>query len=391
MPTVACVTRTAAVLQTAARVPLSATKSAAYHDDMERRRLESMAWWVVAVVGCHEPADASDDGESSPSSSAGASTEGSSQGDSGSTGSGDGSSGASTADTELPSPYSDGTTGSSDMPSIGADDVTAAIVAGLDAFVTADPQGVLDAYDDLAVFEPGCPEFAQEADMGTLNVLVWQTEGCTTSAGLTVRGSGRIERRLGYVDGDRVIDGAQLSSQGGTFRLETDDGRYFELAGYIDFTRATNPDGSDGALAVTGDVSADPVTAAGSPILSGDVRLQGYLYAYMGTGYRGLGGSGSVTGDVLGNALALSFDQALVVDLPCAAEPLGTFGVRDDVGFWHDVVFDAGTYDDQGGVAWNEGACDGCGAYLAGGVASGDACVDSAALAQLIAWEGMPW
>lgn len=354
---------------------------------MERRRVAWLACWAVVSSACHEPADTSDDGTSSPTSSAATTASTGGTEDSGS----EGTSGATSGDTELPSPYSDGTTGSSDMPSIGPDDVTAAIVAGLEAFVTADPQGILDAYDELAVFEPGCPEFAQEADMGTLNVLVWQTEGCTTSAGLTVRGSGRIERRLGYVDGDRVVDGAQLSSQGGTFRLETDDGRFFELAGYIDFTRATNPDGSDGALAVTGDVSADPVTAAGSAILSGAVRLQGYLYAYVGTGYRGLGGSGSVTGDVLGDALALSFDQALVVDLPCAAEPVGTFGVRDDVGFWHDVVFDAASYDDEGGVMWNEGACDGCGEYLAGGVAAGDACVDSAALAQLIAWEGMPW
>jgi hypothetical protein len=190
-------------------------------------------------------------------------------------------------------------------------------------------------------------------------------------------------------DGDRLVDAVIVSSEGGVLRIAADDGRTFQLSGYLEARRAIGSEASEGLFTLIGDVSADPDTAAGHPVLTGELRLQGYLYAFEAAGYRGIGGSGSISGAALGDAAALSFADVLIAGAPCADEPAGDFSVRDDAGFWHDVVFDAATFDGEN-YDWS-GTCDGCGTHVAAGEIAGDACMDSADLAALLDWEVFPW
>lgn len=296
---------------------------------------------------------------------------------------------ASSGDTELPSPYSDGTTGTSEMPSAGPEEVAAAIATGLSAFVFAGPLEVLTAYDAIATMEPECPEEQQIVGDDVVGVVAWYSEGCTTSTGVTFSGGARLEVALGVVDGDRTVDSGVLSSEGGTARIETDDGRYFELSGYFSYEKGTSAEATDGYFGFNGEMEADAQTAGDNAMLSGALRPQGYVYAYSGDGYRGIGGDGSITGTALEGVVALSFAGVVVADQPCASEPAGQFAVRDDAGFWHDVVFDAAVLEGDE-YQWT-GECDGCGAYVAGGMPSGEACVDAGAMSAVLDWEVFPW
>jgi hypothetical protein len=111
----------------------------------------------------------------------------------------------------------------------------------------------------------------------------------------------------------------------------------------------------------------------------------------MADGYKMFGGQGSLTGQGLAGATAFSFGDFTVVLDECGREPGGTVSVRDDVGFWHDVVFDAATVEDEEDPVWHGNACDGCGPYFASGVEDGTACVNKADLTALMNWEGVPW
>lgn len=297
--------------------------------------------------------------------------------------------GSSAGETELPSPYSDGTTAAGDQPSAGSEEVAAAIGAGLFAFLYASPVEIITAYSGIAVLEPDCPEQQQIVDGEFVDVIQWSSEGCTTSAGVTFTGVGRLEVATALVEGDRTIERGTLSSEGSTLRIDTDDGRHFELSGYFQYERGTTADAIDGYFGFTGDIEADPATAGSNLILTGELRPQGAIYAYSGDGYRGIGGDGSITGTALEGVVALSFAGVVIADQPCATEPAGQFAVRDDAGFWHDVVFDAATLvDDE--YEWT-GECDGCGAYVAGGTPSGEACIEADAMTALLGWEGFPW
>lgn len=297
--------------------------------------------------------------------------------------------GGATGDTDLPSPYSDGTTGVDDMPSAGPEVVAAAIATGLDAYVHARPVEVLAAYQTIAVMEPECPEEQQIVGDEVVGVVAWYSEGCTTSTGVTFTGGARLEVALGVVEEGRTVDRGILSSEGGTARIETDDGRYFDLSGYFSYERGTSADATDGYFGLTGTLEADATTAGDNAMLSGALRPQGYIYAYSGEGYRGIGGDGSITGTALEGVVALSFAGLVVADQPCASEPAGEFAVRDDAGFWHDVVFDAAVLEGEE-YEWT-GECDGCGAYIAGGTPSGEACIEAGAMGALLEWEVFPW
>lgn len=320
----------------------------------------------------------SDDPTAQPETSGGGS--GSGDVDGGST-----DSGSSSGDAELPSPYSDTSTGAGEMPSATPEQVAAAIATGLQAYVYAGPVEVLTAYETIAVMEPECPE-EQQAVGG---VVAWYSDGCTTSAGVTFTGGARLEVELGVVEGDRTIDRGTLSSEGGTARIETDDGRFFHLSGYFSYEKGTSATATDGYFGFSGEMEADAQTAGDNQVLSGALRPQGYIYAYEGEGYRGIGGDGSITGTALEGVVALSFASVVVADQPCASEPAGQFAVRDDAGFWHDVVFDAAVLEDDE-YEWT-GECDGCGAYVAGGTPSGEACIDAGAMGDVIGWEAFPW
>ncbi len=290
----------------------------------------------------------------------------------------------------LPSPYADSGEPEQEPPLLSAEQVTGSAMAGLTAFVGLQPDGVIDAFEALALFEPDCPEEQEVGGEGENVTMIWYSEGCTTSAGLTIRGGGRFER-FTVEDGDRTGSGAALSSEGSNLRLSHSDGRSFETNGYVYYERAASPDGFDSIFEVNGDFSADAATAAASPLLSGTVSAQGLIYSFYGEGFAGLAGSGSLSGEVLGEALAFQFTNMLLLPIGCAAEPAGTLSVRDGAGYWHDVVFDTATFDEQEEPQFDAALCNGCGMYLAAGEVLGEACVDAAAVSGLMQWEEYPW
>jgi hypothetical protein len=343
----------------------------------------------AAVLGCGgaqsaEPGDATTSASETTGGAGGTTSD--TTGSTGSTAAGDSSS---SGDDELPSPYSDGTTGTTDAPTATSEEVLAAITSGLGAFLRADPQAIALASASMLVFDADCPEEQTVVDGEFVDVLTWNGQGCTTADGLTFEGAGRLETTTAMPDGDRLVDAVIVSSEGGVLQITADDGRTFQLSGYLEARRAVGSEASEGLFTLIGDVMADPDTAAGHPVLTGELRPQGYLYAFEAGEYRGIGGSGSISGAALGDAGALSFADVLIANAPCADEPAGDVSVRDDAGFWHDVVFDAATFDGES-YDWS-GSCDGCGTHVAGGEIAGDACMDPADLAALLDWEVFPW
>jgi hypothetical protein len=361
---------------------------------MSRARRFTLALWAFApAYACHEDTSPGGAGSSSEGSGAVDTSAGSEAGTGGSTGaSSEGSEGSSSSG-DLPSPYSDSSTGPGAMPTLTGDEATAALGDGLLAFLQSRPSEIVAAYIAFVppeAFEPGCPETQQFVDGEFVDVMLWATGGCTTAAGVSFSGSGRLQVTTDLVDGERTIDAFELSSEGSTMRVETADGGFFELSGYLAFENGTMAEAIDGAFSFIGDVSADPDTAGTNAILGGTLRPQGYVYLYSQPDYRALYGSGSITGDALGDAVAVSFADATVANYPCAIEPAGQFSVRDSEGYWHDLVFDAATFVD-GDYDWS-GECDGCGTHVAGGEVSDEAaCIAPEALTALLDWEVMPW
>ena len=297
-------------------------------------------------------------------------------------------------DEELPSPYAEsGGETEDEAPAMAMEQAIASSLAGLQAFIALQPDAVLDAYTSLAVLEPECPEEQETFDEGTAVTTVWYSEqGCTTSEGVTFRGGGRLTTES-VSEEDFTFEASTLSSEGSTMRITGSDGRYFEMTGYLGIRREAGPEVTEAGFDLVGSYAADEATAAGSALLEGRLRAQGYIYSYSDGTNNVIGGAGSLAGDGLGEARAFSFSNLLALLSGCGTEPIGTVSVRDDAGFWHDIVFDAGMWDPETGEEpiYDDAACDGCGAYLAGGESLGTACITSADMESLLDWEGSPW
>ena len=295
---------------------------------------------------------------------------------------------------DLPSPYADSDGSGGDVPSMGADEAMTASLAGLGTLSELRPMEVFDAFETMFEPEEGCPAeievYEEEA-----TVTTWYVEGsCTTSSGLTIRGGGTYERLSREEDGV-TIEVRGLSAEDGTLRLETGDGRYFELSGYA-FHESVRGDGGnygESYLEFNASIRADEQTAGSSALMDPSLDLQVGVFAVSEGPVKAFGGSGSIAGPGLGEALAFSFSQTAVISALCPEEPSGTFSVRDDAGFWHDIVFDAYVLGDEADEEpeVDEALCDDCGNYLAGGTPDGQACVDASVLADLLDWEVTPW
>lgn len=298
------------------------------------------------------------------------------------------------SEAELPSPYADsGDESEGDVPVMAMDQAVASSVAGLQLFVSLQPDAVLDAYAALAEFEDGCPAEQESYEDADGLTTTWYAEpACTTSAGVEFSGGARLS--VVSVAGDDTTEEAMtLSTEGGTLRITHADGRRLEMTGYVATYREVGPEATQAGFELVGQFAADPQTAADSPLLEGRVRAQGYAYSYSDGTTRAIGGAGSLSGEGLGEARAFSFADFLLLPTGCSTEPLGTMSVRDDAGYWHDIVFDAGTYDPESGdePVFDRTTCDGCGTYLAGGAVGGQACVTSADIDSVLDWEDAPW
>ncbi|MCA9709176.1 MAG: hypothetical protein KDK70_25250, partial [Myxococcales bacterium] len=288
------------------------------------------------------------------------------------------------------SPYADSGETEAELPSAEPEQVATSALAGLSTFVALEPDAVIEAYEGLMELEPGCPEDQDMGGEGDSTVVTWFSEGCTTSGGLEIRGGGRLEH-FSRVEGDRTATGAALSTDGFSMHLAHADGRSFEMTGYLYYERGTSSEGTDSVFEVSGSIAADPETAAASPLLDASVSAQGFLFSFSSGAYVALGGNGAVSGPVLGQARAFQFSDLLLLPAGCAREPAGTLSVRDDEGFWHDIVFDAAILAEDEEPMFDQALCDGCGAYVAAGQVLGEACVAQAELQALMQWEQYPW
>ena len=297
------------------------------------------------------------------------------------------------AETDRPSPYaeSSGETGT-ESPTMQPDEVVQSAVAGLNAFIALQPDEVVAAYVALAQFDETCPEDLTTYEEDGTTTTLWYTEGCQTAAGLQVQGSGRHEI-VAFDDGVESRTGASISAEGGTFSIAAPDGRSMTFSGFLYYENFSGPEGNQGFLELAANVSADPATAAASPLMDGSVDASGTLFSFAAGALKAVGGQGSISGPSLGAARAFQFSDLLVLAVECASEPAGTLSVRDDAGFWHDVVFDAAQYNLETGddPVWDASKCDGCGAYLAAGEPLGDACMTDADINGLLGWENYPW
>ncbi|MBC8072361.1 MAG: hypothetical protein IAG13_28825 [Deltaproteobacteria bacterium] len=294
------------------------------------------------------------------------------------------------ADDDLPSPYLDDDGGSEGAtPALGPEQVAVVATDGLRGFAALQPAQVIAAYEALAVVEDGCPEELDEYAEGGTTVQIWYSDGCTTSAGVSFAGGARLERYTLTEEGFES-SGAVLNSEGASFSLATADGRSLHLDGAFSYDRGVGAGSSDATVQIFGHAIADAQTAAGSPLLDGSVSAQGYMYSYADPDVKVMGGEGAWSGAGLGDARAFSFAGFGVYSIGCAAEPSGTVSARDAEGFWHDIVFDGITVENEEPV-FDTALCDGCGSYIAAGEPGGQACVAASELATLLDWETSPW
>jgi hypothetical protein len=292
---------------------------------------------------------------------------------------------------ELPSPYEDDDDVDGDAPAMSKDDVASVATDGLRTFVALQPARVVELYQAIAVHDADCPEEFEEVVEGGTTVQLWYSEGCTTAAGVSFSGGGRLETYTRSDEPGYEVTGAVVNAEGASLGVVAADGRSLQITGYFAWERGTGEDWTDASMEMFGEAIADADSAAGVPLLDGSISAQGYMYSYADGEMKQIGGEGAWAGTGLGGARAFSFAGLGVYSSGCSAEPSGTVSVRDEVGFWHDVAFDGITVDEEDEPVFDDALCDGCGSYVAAGAPDGEVCVAAGELAELLAWEEFAW
>ncbi|MFN7145156.1 MAG: hypothetical protein ACK4YP_15370, partial [Myxococcota bacterium] len=239
---------------------------------------------------------------------------------------------------------------------------------------------VFPAYDAVMVgAEESCPAYYD------YNGSQYWYDQCTSSAGTKFSGYSFYQLYDNYDAGDgAVYNGEALY---GVAEIVTPDGHSFSAGGTAYNLVATGAGYTYYSSVLTGSFAYDGPEAAGTWLGSGispDLTLVGYAteagnYMNIDGGLSGMGGQlDTVVFDTV-----VIFDGAL--GSACPTEPGGVISVRDDVGYWYDVVFDGPA---DYGEAAEARLCDGCGAAYFRGEPLGDVCVDFSAL---LDWEVAPW
>jgi hypothetical protein len=247
----------------------------------------------------------------------------------------------------------------------------AALASALRAVFDESPgwgaEAVLRAFDAAMVgANPTCPGFVAQGAAGG-----WIAE-CTNGVGTTYDG---YLYTLSDGAGGRALWGAAL--------LELADGTTMRLAGSADYRTAEGEGPDSGALVTRGQVRGTfRVTPA-----AGDTARWGWLAGghdlsmtlerqVLPDGSRVVRLDGGVGGLREGALTAVDFMDTRVVpasiDCP-AVEPSGSLALRDTVGDWYTVTFDA----PPTGLAAGRG-CDGCGVLTRPDGTTGTLCTDAA-------------
>ncbi len=267
-------------------------------------------------------------------------------------------------------------------PAMSTDDVAAAIESRFAELVVAVPTGFPDVFDGLlALAEPGCPAITNRSE-GSRTSLTLEGE-CTTSAGTSFQGAIEYSYEAGRVEDGSTVDGMEFFAR--DLRVETNDGRFVEVAGYFAFDHRYGDDFSAASSYCTGRMSADDATAGDDPWLSG--RVEGLVSVFVGNygGYRVALVNATVAADDP-EISGVSMQDLRWEPGRCDIELLGTGSVREVGGVWHDVVFASAP--DDGEVV----GCDGCGDHLAAGAPQSEPVCNTDALDTLVDFSGgLPW
>jgi hypothetical protein len=254
------------------------------------------------------------------------------------------------------------------------------------AAMSLNPHPAVQGYEAVMQdADPSCPSW-YEVDGNSF----WYAS-CTARSGATYDGYGFYYL---YQDVDLFGDGSvwDYISLSGAATMSDAAGSTFHLGGAAAYGEGVSADGSADLWVsqIVGSISWDGPSAEGTWMEQGvqpSLLLYGVSYdAGFGNtvGYKYIDGTAAWVSD---DASAIDASAMYIADegigWPCAAEPSGTFSVRDPDGVWWDVIFDV----DVETFAL-DGECDGCGAVFKGTELVGEVCGDASVLMEN---GGKPW
>lgn len=235
---------------------------------------------------------------------------------------------------------------------------------------------VLAAYDTvMATADEGCPaHYAYDGNE------FWY-DACTSDAGTTFDGYGFY---YAYEDADlgdgNVWNGATFT---GLARVEDSEGHTFEAGGTVGTLYTVSGGWNVIYTTIYGGFAWDGAEAEDTWLeTTADPDL--VLYGVWSDEAEGwtlqIDGAASGVSETLS---AITFDAVILGNpaggVKCTVEPIGDLRVRDNLGTWYDIDFDA-TQNRQGA------ACDGCGAVTVEGESIGEVCVDIRSLEEALPW-----
>ncbi|MDP6932103.1 MAG: hypothetical protein QGG40_04265 [Myxococcota bacterium] len=270
-------------------------------------------------------------------------------------------------------------------PSFDAESVSEAVTATVQTLLTINATPLLQAYHlGMDQSDEGCPTYYDADDLD-----LW-LDDCTAESGASFDGYMYHAEYEDYEASDGVVSDGEAFA--GVARITDSDGYTFDASGTVSELIGVGTNDEDVfQLTVSGSFSWDHPGAESTWLadgLSPDLSLYAAHYdsgGLQGNGMYITGGFSGLTGEVT----TVYLDEVLIVDellgTNCEDEPSGTISVRDQDGYWYDVMFDGPTFEE---FEVDEETCDGCGSAWFRGEYVGDACVD---FSPWLEWDGTPW
>ena len=301
--------------------------------------------------------------------------------DGGSDGVGSGETGGSDgADTGRPTPHGE-TPPDGQAPSLNPEDATRIATAAMAELTAVNAEGVVQMVEQFTTeFTEGCPEASLPEEVEGTYVGWIAEQPCTTPGGLTVSGSGNINRMM---EGDAVESRSTVILTGAATRLEHADGRWIEFTGTITISDTRGPQNITN-YGIGGDFMGDATTAQTVPLLRPDVRVTGEYFLIEG---EQLSITGGLSTPNLAPVRSVEFNGVIVQPTMCGSEPAGTISMRDVNSYWHQLVFSVPPKPDtpEAEDPFATVECDGCGTLSVEGQSSGPVCLGAGVLDPLIA------
>ena len=252
-------------------------------------------------------------------------------------------------------------------PALTLDDIAAGIDDAIATALNFDAAPPIAAYDAVvAGADTSCPQ-GYEASPG---YTYWGGQ-CTSESGTTFSGFAYDGRLDDQVDANGTV--TDWRSVYVVAKITDASGQRLESAAGAVIQHGVGPWGAYLTSYVSGEFSYEGDAAAGSWLAdTAHPEMSLYLVSYDGVG-AGLWVSGSVS-RLDGPVEAYAFSALnLYYANACALEPAGTILLRDEEGYWYDVVYDTplAQLPDM-----DPALCDGCGEVWYQGELLGEVCND---------------